>query len=287
MFVNNEDLHEFQKREESTYCKHSYAVRCLRKSISNNSNEDSAEVISTSPFAAVVDAGSSSYGVIVAGHRDFKCVTCIQPKCSHMEVFAQWNEEETAESSTEEGMDAMRKAFSEIKLSRTKRIKSFSCLSTKPIPWPVNKQYRNRKSEIDRRGFPSILKPKSAASVCSHGAKYKLSLVTDKAVIHRESNMKLVKLYAYQTQGCSCTVTYDGQDDLLLNLNNKDLFDLDWLFSILDRANYSVCPLMTAFTTSQLARKRCADQSKRSALTYHRLRDAYNCFIRYVNFPII
>ena len=274
----SEDLDKFRVREENNYCKHCSAVRCLRSPVAFQQNSSIAEVISNSPFVAVANGGSAGYGLIQAGHKQFKCLTCKQPNCSHLDAFKQWNENQGTEQ--DDDYSALQKAFSEIKLTRQVRSKDFSCVSTAAIPWPVNQQYRKTKTKIDTHGFPLELRPKKLSNKCKHGLRYKLVVLNMQAIIHRESTYKYVKLFQYNTEGCDCEINYDGQDSLLLNLNNRDLFDLDWLFSILDRTNHSICPLKTVYTTSELAKKRCDVQSKVPVLTYHRLRDAYHCFLR-------
>ena len=287
MIIESETLDNFQSREESLYCIHCKVVQTLKQTrgVTPTQPRTLAEIICTRPFAALAHGGSKGYGIIVAGHKQFKCDSCKDNSCVHLDSFKSWNEAQDQGSDTcsdtcsDICIDALDEAFAKIKLARTQRDQTFKCISSHPIAWPVDHHYRKLKSRNDTVGFPLKLIPKLTKKTCSHGARYVLTEIRNDAVIHRESSVKTVSLFAYKTTKCDCSVYYDGHEDLLLNLNNKHLFDMDWLFSIFDRANYSECPLMTAYTTATLARQRCQDQGS-SALTYRHLSDAYNCFIR-------
>ena len=274
--IKNETLEVFQEREESLYCSHCIATKHLKQP-AHISGESVAttEVISTKPFVAVTSAGSLGMGLIYAGHYQFKCQTCKQGKCPHLEVFEQWTGDYEERDSEE---DSLARKFAEIKITREVKDDTFKCISKKGIPWPVTEEYKIKKDEVANSGFPDKLKPDIPSSKCPHGSQYVLSLIRNDAIIQREGNVKLVSLYQYITQTkCKCNIPYDGQKDLLLNLNNKHLFDLEWMFSIFDRTNCSSCPVMTAYKTAILARSRCIGPGE---LTYEQLRQAYNCFIR-------
>jgi hypothetical protein len=222
----------------------------------------------------VCNGGWKGYGIVVAGHKQFKCQTCQDLNCPHIHSFSSWNAE------TDEEVD-LEQAFSELKLSRDSTRDRFKCVSTNPLPWPVSDKYKKKKRHVDRSGFPKKLAPPKPKVQCAHKSSFHCVLVTKEAMIHRESSVTTAHLYEYRSSSChcDCRVRYDGQDDLLLNLDDKNLFDLDWLFTILDRANYSICPLKTAYQTAMLARNRTMD-SQADTLTYHHLYRAYNCFLR-------
>ena len=271
--IENESLKEFQLREEAQYCSHCVAVKSLRQNPIRNPKRAKAEVICSQPFAAVANAGSQGLGVIVAGHHQFKCQTCKQPNCVHLETFAQGNGEETGSDE-----DDLSRAFSKIKLSRETREDRFTCVSSVGIPWPVTDQYKQRKDEIANSGFPKKLIPSLTKTKCPHAFQYRQTQVRSDALIHREGHVQQVSLFNYTVKGkCKCSIPYDGQNDLLFNLDNKNLFDLEWLFSILDRTNCSSCPIMTAYKTAVLTRSR---SNSAETLSYEQLRQAYNSFIR-------
>ena len=271
--IENETLETFKNREEMQYCSHCVVAKALRCDGSgNNGNSALAEVISSSPFTAVANAGSEGFGIIFAGLNQFKCSTCKQKSCAHLDAFAQWN---GGEDDVEESLSM---AFSQIKLGRATKEQHFHCVSSLGIPWPVSDEYKMRKDSISQNGYPNKLMPTLVKTKCPHGRSYTLTQLRNDAQIQREGCVKQVELYHYVVQAsCKCTVAYDGQSDLLLNLDNKNLFDLEWLFTILDRTNCSACPIMTAYKTAMLARSR---STSHGTLTYKQLRRAYNCFIR-------
>lgn len=291
MIIVSETLQEFQAREESKYCRHCTTVQHLKQDCDYipSGLQTLTEVICTSPFAAFAKGGSQGIAVVTAGHRQFKCERCRDSSCEHIASFSSWNEarqfgdndEASTVSNNDNDIDALQEAFAQIKLSRRHREQSFKCVSTHPISWPVNDHYRQIKSKVDNHGFPSVLIPKLETSSCEHGSSFVLSELRNDAIIHRASSVKIVTLCSYNSASpnCDCSVPYDGQDDLLLNLNNKLLFDLEWMFSILDRSNYSESPLRSAFTTATLARQRC-ENPEIAKLSYGHLSEAYNSFIR-------
>ena len=154
--IENETLNDFKTREETNYCKHCVVVKCLQKNTTQNVHLNSAaaaEVICSSPFAAVANGGSLGYGLIVAGHKQFKCQTCKKGACSHMDAFEHWNTDPVEMTDLEE-------AFSKIKLGRDPPAERFKCVSTTPVPWPVTNNFKKIKARVDRHGFPSVLEPR-------------------------------------------------------------------------------------------------------------------------------
>ena len=129
--ITNESLTSFETRESQLYCEHCKAVQILRiKAKSGNVSSEKVEVIDDSPFVAVCNGGSRGYGMITAGHHQFKCQSCKDIDCDHLEIFASWNSE------IDEDAGDLSQVFSKLKLSRDSARERFKCISSKPIPCP-------------------------------------------------------------------------------------------------------------------------------------------------------
>ena len=79
---------------------------------------------------------------------------------------------------------------------------------------------------------------------------------------------------------CNCRLTYDGRDDLLLNLDNNQLFSYVWLFDILHDSQETRYPLAAAFRSANRTRSACGMGPLGYPHMYNCLRVAYNCFLR-------
>jgi hypothetical protein len=231
--------------------------------------------LSTSPlYVAVHD--STSFGIITSTSEkhSLKCVSCTSKvtHCSHITAYRAWMDEN--------GMSKEPTPHSPVDLT---------AISMKAIPYPLTDELKE-KFEYYEYGnpFPKYLIPSaSAENTCKHGNKYDVSdpvangwILTDKAVIHKKNiRIENVSICYRPTTGtkCNCTLTYDGQSDLLLNLDNRRLFYYGWLFDILHNTQQTRFPLAAAMRSSSRTRKACGLSND----TYiNHMRHAYNAFVR-------
>ena len=98
------------------------------------------------------------------------------------------------------------------------------------------------------------------------------------ATIYRNGSASAQRTVCYRPtiNGC-CTVDFDGQDDLLFNLDNKNIFYYGFLFGYMDSFVESGTPVAACFRTSLLTSKVMSNQS---SVPLHTLRKAWNSFVR-------
>lgn len=79
---------------------------------------------------------------------------------------------------------------------------------------------------------------------------------------------------------CMCQLAYDGQNDLLFNLDDKHLFYYGLLFHIMHTMQHCQYSLKAAVSTDEMSRQRLG--TSKDSIPYHQMRKAYNAFIRYL-----
>ena len=104
---------------------------------------------------------------------------------------------------------------------------------------------------------------------------------TEGAWIHKPLASQSCTVYYRPTIGdCSCHQEYDGQHQLLLNLDNRNLFTYKWMFEILLNIQGTEYPLRSSFNYANRLRDFCSTQGRMKEYMYNKLRHAYNSFTR-------
>ena len=134
--------------------------------------------------------------------------------------------------------------------------KEFRPVSTKVIPYPLTDKLKTKYDSIESGEYrwPDVLAPGLFQS-CHHGNRVCEGdpiengwIRCKTATIYRNRSASAQRTVCYRpTINSCCTVDFDGQDDLLFNLDNKNIFYYRFLFgymhSFVESDGYSSCGL--------------------------------------------
>ena len=150
---------------------------------------------------------------------------------------------------------------------------SFNSVSSLPIPYPLPTHLKSVHDQHERGGreFPLQLVPHySSTRKCEHSNLFCSAdpvqngwIVKKGCVIHKETvnieDENRTIYYRPSVGSCSCKQAYDGQEDLLFNLDNKHPFHYGYLFQYLHLMLEGKNPL--GFTEERRSTSTCrADQ---------------------------
>ena len=161
----------------------------------------------------------------------------------------------------------------------------FLSIPHQKIPYPLPDDLKKCRWKFSDPTKPISLRTKlyppmeSCICSCGHPFKDEPTLVTSEARIHAQvDTISNVCVYMQETHAgkCSCKLYYDGQDDLLFNLNNVHLFYYEWLFGMMILSYETAFPLTAALRYSTHLNSVISDDTL--GLCYHHLRLAYNEF---------
>ena len=263
---------DFVKQQKSVYCLHQKAADLLQydEFLAERSDhtlrflsESNVDILSMLPFAAAVNIpGRQGYGIVYNSRGRYKCQTCLTGKCPHAESFVQWNSLNEVHDTTSNDSTPL----------------DFKCMSSKPIVWPFSNDMKKKFRQL-KKNFPTNLYPQKNRDICEHGQILKEHIVCENATIHRECIAEDGYIvYQYETADQCCKIAYDGQDHLLLNLDNQNFIEYEWLIGILKRSQQTSYPLQAALRAAHAVRDEVCEDSLPT--TYYRLYKAYNCFTR-------
>ena len=202
--------------------------------------EKSVDILSIQPFLVGVCDGTS-HGLIrrlkVEKEFSYHCCTCVcTHRCTHIEHFREWTTENCIIEDELEDDE-------EDKIPKELKYNSISYLK---IPYPLTDKLcrLHRAYEAGEKDFPNMLVPPfKPEQKCIHNNCFDdKDPVTSKWVeatkvtIYKQSSTITStdrRVYYRPAKGCGCKLFYDGQEDLLFNLDNKHLFYYDFLFQYL------------------------------------------------------
>lgn len=287
----------FQHDEESQYCIHAAAANAIGLGdtlidLDNIVEDITVDQLSLNPLIVGIHDGES-YGILSREDRSsvqrIRCRTCRSNvhACSHVRTYKLWCTENEIEFNVEE-------------VNRKDSTKSFSCISENKIPYPLPEKLRNTldRYESGSTTFPIDLIPPilEGGQKCKHGNTWDLRdpkeqgwLLSDDVRIYKSlsslSNVSegglIRKLYFRPTIGsCGCFKSYDGQEDLLLNLDNKHFFYYGFLYSYLHLMMEGKNPLAAFFRATQ---SNYSTLSTTSVCSYNIFRLAWNSFARLID----
>ena len=201
------------------------------------STEPNVGVLSTEPFLVGVYDGTKHRLIKctgVCGITRYHCSTCpsSNPNYNHLEVFKEWEAEDSILKPEQASMNEASK---------------FPSISQHRIPYPLPEHLRRLHDvyEAWEQSLTNVLVPGyNPDQRCKHGNTFNSDdpifsgWVTFSEVIVYKYSVTITsatrKLYYWPAQGgCNCRSFYDGQDDLLFNLDNKHLFTYGLLFQYL------------------------------------------------------
>ena len=182
-------------------------------------------------FFLLIDDDNGDYGLISHHRTAYTCHSCSSRHCLHIQAFSEWCtvNEFTVEHTqpNEVGSDP-------------------TSVSSAKVPYPLSKELQKVHMEYETgvRKYPESMVPLNANTSCPHGNPWDDRCpvthrwVANKGVwIYKEStafyNEKCTVYYRPANGSCSCKLGYDGQTDLLFNLDNKRLFSYGLLFQYL------------------------------------------------------
>ena len=197
--------------------------------------ETSVDFLSLDPLLVAVNDGSS-FGLL--GHKrtsKLKCLIC-SSHCDHLHYFHEWCEENNAPIELHQDLSSTGSAAPD-----------YSILSKRDIPYPLPEPLKllHDRHERGQQEFPLQLIPHvEEGCMCTHGNLWDCSdPISNKWIAHKGVKIYKESITIYDSQQtvyyrpttgeCDCKLFYDGQTDLLLNLDNKHMFYYGFLFQYL------------------------------------------------------
>ncbi|XP_077987997.1 uncharacterized protein LOC144442507 [Glandiceps talaboti] len=293
------NFRRFIKDEESNYCLHAKAVNAIytpHPVVTQQPLDESQIVVdqlTEDPFLAAVTINRDVHVLSVVHRnraRQLCCTSCRfgRSSCDHVEVYRTWSQQHS-------------RTIPEDDESAASSTSTFSCMSYKPIPYSLPDEAKENFDQL-RSGeisIPPVLIPEMPAddgpyALCCHGNKWddgdavEHKWCVGEATIYFESfSLKTTKgnigsqnikvFYRPSVGTCACKLYYDGRDDLLFNLNNKDIIHHSLLQSYLHLMCEGRNPLAT-FHRAYV--KLHATYSTTVPLPLHKLRIAWNGYSR-------
>ena len=285
-----EDFEEFLKREQSGYCLHIRSLLSLSSptfEIVGSSDDDpknpTADILSVSPFRAAIYDGEC-YGLVVCNSYgskvQYRCMSCDRKsrRCSHVASFLEWAEQQ------EEGSQPLLESEEE-----SDNEPNYPSVSSQKIPYPLNEiqQELHDRYESGIAFSDHLIPPYQPEKTCIHGNKFNSEdpVISGRVSCHKPIYKFMTsitsstrKIYYRPTTGdCGCRQEYDGQNNLLFNLDNKHLFYYGFLFSYLHLMVEGKNPLISYLRACQRNHK-VLSFTKPASISH--LRKAWNTFAR-------
>ena len=173
------------------------------------------------PLVAVFDG--ESYGLVGCKRTSkLQCLLC-EHRCHHVHQFNDWCNANDVHLDKEEPL---------------REEQTFDSVSFTPIPYPLSTHLRDLhdKHESGRHEYPlQLVPPYTATLMCKHGHQFNSADPVENhwisrkgAIIHKEA-VTIVEedrtiFYRPSLGSCDCKHDYDGQNDLLFNLDGRHLF---------------------------------------------------------------
>ena len=305
----NEDWLNFLSREKDQYCHHAYAGEHLCKElVSPGTDEDTKD--ESSDLSEMIDQLSSepllvavfdedSYGIVGLDRYNTKqrlvCKTCCVrttatiTHCSHVDIYRDWCTTEGLEPELTATIDEGDTPGTPIQ---------FTSMSYNRIPYPLPENLKQKHDDIAAGllHFPEHLVPTVSDSRqhCSHKNAWSMKdpieekWVEQEGVVIYRTHTVLTKtpsgssrtVYYRPTvdNSCDCKLYYDGLNDLLFNLNNREMFDLGCLFQYMHSSIEGKNPLAAAHRA--YTRNHEVLSNTTNKMPYKSLRLAWNGFAR-------
>ena len=178
-----------------------------------------------------------------------ECLSCHsnKHKCKHISGYIDW--------AVDNSLPIQDLRITEETKTTSPR-KEFRPVSTKVIPYPLTDKLKTKYDSIESGEYrwPDVLAPGLFQS-CHHGNRVCEGdpiengwIRCKTATIYRNRSASAQRTVCYRpTINSCCTVDFDGQDDLLFNLDHKNIFYHRFLFgymhSFVESDGYSSCGL--------------------------------------------
>ena len=275
------DVEALILQEKADYCVHTFAVDVLMEEDEDGNDENDSEeelivdILSLDPPLVAVYDGHS-YGLV--GYKRISKLQCLlcDHRCHHVRHLKDWCNENDVHLDKEEPL---------------MEEQSFNSVSYRPIPYPLPLHLRNLHDKHERGGveFPiELIPPYDATLKCEHGHAfdsgdpvYNQWISRKNAIIYKAATTiedeNRATFYRPSLGSCNCRQLYDGQDDLLFNLDGKHLFYYGYLFQYLHLMLEGKNPLIAFLRAST---RSILVQSHTMPVSIKLLRQAWNAFAR-------
>lgn len=224
------------------------------------------------PLVAVFDG--ESYDLVGFKHTSkLQCLLC-DHHCKHVHHIKDWCSENNVHLDKEEPLQEKQ---------------SFDSVSSLPIPYPLQAHLQKLHDKHERGGteFPvQLIPPHNVSLKCEHGHVFNPAdpvqngwISRKGTIIYKESTTidDKSRTTLYRPPVVADKRYYDGQDDLLFNLDGKHLFYYGYLFRYLHLMLEGKNPLIAFFRAST----RCfLVQSQTKPVSIKLLRQAWNASAR-------
>ena len=219
----------------------------------------------------------NTYAVVKKCKKSERCLRCKEQKtkCSHARKLRSIRTDDPDEELESEEL--------------------FTCISEKTITYPFTAEMHEQFAGFTgvngfANGFIPIYDPHL---VCEHDHKFNEGdpvankwILFHASRIHDNHHSKEAKMYYRPSLGdCICVQKYEGYNELILNLDNKNLFTYRWMMDILHNVQETRYPLAAAYRSAKRTRSMCGNVA--TMPTYQLLRRAYNAFIRLLDLDIV
>ena len=218
-------------------------------------------------LAAVYCEKNNTYSIIKVTGKQRKCMVCItgNTKCIHVQAYKEY----CCESGNIE-------------------TQNFESISKDKIAYPFtesDKQTFNSYASQKVR-YPTYFIPDEMEAKCKHGYLFSndIKALKSGAKLHLPHISLDCKVYYRPSTGdCECQLHYDGRKDLLLNLDNRNIFPYILFLDTLHNTQETRYPLHSCIRSLNRSRD-IVGIDRFTPGFYEKFRIAYNCFIRLINF---
>ena len=248
----------------------------------------------TSTLIIAAFSSALGYGLLHkdrSGKARVRCSTCSTNvyACDHIVTYKQWVSRENAMADLDFNL-----AEEESQLTQT-----YSAISKAQIEFPLTEKLKKLFDEYEHqeRSFPSKFVPSIVEDCCEHGFKWdkrdplEMKWIACSSVVIHKSHLSInsddsaprTTFYIPSSGGCKCKLYYDGQSDLLFNLDNKNLIYYCVLFQYLHTMVETGSPLVSMHRHITATNR---TMSNSDVIPLSVLRRAWNAFSRLLNIPL-
>ena len=294
--LKHEPLSRFIRREKEDVCIHVQSVDRLfiERTIAgqtDNFNEDyTVDQLSASPLLVAVFVEDEGYGIVQlesssTSKPKLVCASCKTNVhfCEHVKAYKNWSKTQNIEMDFE----------MEYHCDMSSDELSFQSISNQRIPYPLPDYLREKFDgyESQTTTFPVHFFPMMKSGTCSHGNAWddrdpvEMGWIASTSVKIHKAHITLnaddgEPRYIYfrpTVGGCKCKLSYDGQEDLLFNLDNQHVVYYGVMFQYLFSMVHTGSPLVSMHRHFSATN---AVMSNADIIPLSVLRRAWNAFAR-------
>ena len=256
----------------------------------NSADDVTVDQLSASPLLVAVYVEDEGYGILhlensTASKPKFVCASCETNIhfCEHVKSYKSWSKARNIDIDSE--------------LEYQRDISAdelpFQSVSNQRIPYPLPEDLRQKfdKYESQKKTFPNHFVPTIKSRTCPHGNAWddrdpvEMRLIASTSVKIHKAHITINAddgeprfIYFRPTKGeCKCKLSYDGQEDLVFNLDNRHLVFYGVMFQYLFSMVHTGSPLVSMHRHFSATN---AVMSNVEIIPFPVLRKAWNAFAR-------